>query len=592
MLESGTDSTSNLAMLRAAAARTPTQPQVWRALGDRLLAAGDGQAAADAYLHHVRHSVHDPALMQAAAALAANRIPEAEARLRAQLHEAPTDVVAIRMLAELATRVDRIEDAENLLRRCLELAPGFREARHNYAIVLHRANKPVEAIAELEVLLGLDPHNPQYRNLKAAVLCRIGEYATAIDIYSELLREHPQQVQAWLSYGHALKTEGHTERAIEAYRECIRLDPSFGEAYWSLANLKTFRFGDDEIAAMRAALADPRLGDTEVDQDRRLHLDFALGKALEDRADYAASFTHYAHGNALRLKLAPYRADDTSARLARAKQIYTPEFFARRKDAGSPSSEPIFIVGLPRAGSTLIEQILASHSQVEGTMELPELTSITRTLRRASASREPGAYHDALVRMDVDELCALGEEYLARSAKHRKLDRPYFIDKMPNNFAHVGLIHLILPNAKIVDARRHPLACGWSCFRQHFARGQNFAYDLGDIGRYYRDYVELMRHFDGVLPGRVHRVAYERMVADTEHEVRALLDYCGLPFEDGVMRFFENDRPVRTASSEQVRQPIYKAGIDHWQHYEPWLDPLKEALGDVLGEFAQTTKSG
>ncbi|MBS0582575.1 MAG: sulfotransferase [Proteobacteria bacterium] len=593
MLQSGTDSASNLARLRTAAARTPTQPQIWRALGDRLLAAGDAADAADAYLEHVRHSIHDPVLMQAAAALAANRIPDAEARLRAQLREAPTDVVAIRMLAELAVRVDRIEDAENLLRRCLELAPGFREARHNLAIVLHRANKPTEALAQLDVLLGDDPANPQYRNLKAAVLCRVGEYQPAIAIYEALLREHPQQVHAWLSYGHALKTEGHTARAIDAYRECIRLDPGFGEAYWSLANLKTFRFDDAEIAAMRAALADPRLGDAEVDQDRRLHLDFALGKALEDRADYAASFTHYASGNALRLKLAPYHADDTSARLARAKQIYTAEFFARRKGLGSPSPEPIFIVGLPRAGSTLIEQILSSHSQVEGTMELPELTSITRALRRASASREPGAYHDALTRMDGAELRALGEEYLTRSAKHRKLGRPYFIDKMPNNFAHVGLIHLILPNAKIIDARRHPLACGWSCFRQHFARGQNFAYDLADIGRYYRDYVELMRHFDSVLPGHVHRVVYESMVADTEHEVRALLDYCGLPFEDGVLRFFENERPVRTASSEQVRQPIYKAGVDHWQHYEPWLTPLKEALGDTLTEFEQArTRSG
>ena len=582
MLECGTDSATdpNIATLRASAARTPTQPQIWRLLGDRLLAAGQRPAAADAYLQHVRHSVHDPALMQAAAALAANRIPEAETRLRAQLREAPTDVVAIRMLAELAVRVDRIEDAENLLRRCLELAPGFREAQHNYAIVLHRANKPVEAIAELESLLREDPTNPSYRNLKAAVLCRIGEYQPAIDIYTDLLREHPQQIHAWLSYGHALKTEGQTERAIAAYRECIALDAGFGEAYWSLANLKTFRFGDAEIAAMRDALANPTLGD-----DNRLHLDFALGKALEDRVDYADSFQHYARGNALRLKLAPYRADDTTARLERAKQTYTAEFFRTREGLGSPSPEPIFIVGLPRAGSTLIEQILSSHSQVEGTMELPELTSITRALRRASASREPGAYHAALAQMSGDELRALGEEYLARSAKHRKLGRPYFIDKMPNNFAHVGLIHLILPNAKIIDARRHPLACGWSCFRQHFARGQNFTYDLTDIGRYYRDYVELMKHFDSMLPGRVHRVVYEGMVADTEREVRALLDYCGLPFEEGVLRFFENERPVRTASSEQVRQPIYKAGVDHWQHFEPWLDPLKEALGTSLGEF-------
>ena len=585
MLDCANDSrhVPNLTALRAAANADPGFPQVWRRLGDGLLAAGDRAAAAEAYLEHVRHSVDDAALMQAAAALAANRIPDAETRLRARLREAPTDVAAIRMLAELAVRIDRIEDAENLLRRSLELAPNFREARHNFAIVLHRANKPVEALAELGALLREDPVNPQYRNLKAAVLCRIGEYPQAISIYADLLREHPQQVHAWLSYGHALKTQGLSERAIAAYRECIALDPCFGEAYWSLANLKTFRFTEHEIAAMRAALTDVKLGD-----EHRLHLDFALGKALEDRADYAASFTHYAAGNALRLKLAPYRADDTSARLARAQHLYTQDFFAARAGQGSPSPEPIFIVGLPRAGSTLIEQILSSHSQVEGTMELPELTSITRALRRKSRiadQRNPAAsYHDAVEHASPAELRALGEEYLARAAKHRKLGRPFFIDKMPNNFAHVGLIHLILPNAKIIDARRHPLACGWSCFRQHFARGQNFAYDLADIGRYYRDYVELMRHFDTALPGRVHRVIYENMVADTEAQVRALLDYCGLPFEDGCLRFFENERAVRTASSEQVRQPIYRDGVDHWQHFEPWLAALKTALGDMPEE--------
>jgi tetratricopeptide (TPR) repeat protein len=586
MLDCGFDShtNANLAALRAEAVRAPTKPQVWRRLGDRLLAAGDKSAAGDAYLEHVRHGIHDPTLMQAAAALAANRIPEAEARLRAQLREAPTDVVAIRMFAELAVRVDRIEDAENLLVRCLELAPGFVEARHNYAIVLHRANKPAEAIVQLETLLRDEPDNPQYRNLKAAVLCRIGEYREAIDIYADLLQKHPGQARAWLSYGHALKTEGLTQRAIAAYRECVALEPAFGEAYWSLANLKTFRFSDEEIAAMRAALADPKL-----DADNRIHLDFALGKALEDRADCAESFARYASGNTLRLKLAPYHADETTARLTRTQQIYTTEFFARRKGSGSPSPDPVFIVGLPRSGSTLIEQILASHSQVEGTMELPELTSITRALRQKSRDsgkdKYSATYHDAVAQASMDELRALGEEYLARAAKHRKLGRPFFIDKMPNNFAHVGLIHLILPNAKIIDARRHPLACGWSCFRQHFARGQDFTYSLADVGHYYRDYVELMKHFDAVLPGRVHRVIYERMVADTEREVRALLDYCGLPFETGVLRFFENERPVRTASSEQVRQPIYQAGVDHWRNFEPWLDPLKQALGTCVEEF-------
>ena len=561
------------ASLRRAALIDPARPQAWRLLADQLDRIGDRNGAAEAYLQHVRYSVHDPALMHAADALLANHIGKAEARLREHLKQAPTDVVAIRMLAELAVRVDRIEDAENLLSRCLELAPDFREARHNYAIVLHRANKPLDAIAELERLLREDPANPAYRNLKAAVLCRIGEYDPAIEIYADLLHNHPDQAQVWLSYGHALKTAGQQTRAVDAYRKCIALDPRFGEAYWSLANLKTFRFEDGEIEAMQAALSDAQLNN-----EHRLHVEFALGKACEDRADYAGSFQHYAKGNALRLSLIPYRAESTSIRLKRAHETYTEDFFRERAGAGCQAADPIFVVGLPRAGSTLIEQILSSHSTVEGTMELPELTSITRTLRRAAASHEPGAYHHTLAQMKSDELHVLGEEYIARSRAHRKLDRPFFVDKMPNNFAHIGLIHLILPNAKIIDARRHPLACCTSCFKQHFARGQNFAYSLEDLGHYYRDYVELMQHFDTVLPGRIHRVMHEDMVAHTEREVRALLDYCGLPFEAGCLRFFENDRPVRTASSEQVRQPIYKTGVDHWQHFEPWLDPLKRAL--------------
>ncbi|MDR3388948.1 MAG: sulfotransferase [Rudaea sp.] len=565
-----------IASLRRSLALDPTQPQAWRQLGDFLLAGKDRAGAESAYLAHVGHAQHDPVLMLAAAALQANRIPEAEARLRDHLKQAPTDVAAIRMLAEVAVRLDRGEDAEHLLERCLELAPGFREARHNYAIVLHRVNKPAQAIAELERLLRNDPVNPAYRNLKAAVLCRTGDYEPAIALYADLLREYPQQAQVWLSYGHALKTAGHPERAIAAYCTCIGLDPDFGEAYWSLANLKTFRFDDVQLGTMQRALERGDLGD-----EHRLHLEFAVGKALEDRADYAQSFRHYASGNALRLRKSPYDADDTTARLRRIPQIYTAGFFRERAGSGCAAPDPVFIVGLPRSGSTLIEQILSSHSAVEGTMELPEIISMTRALRRAAADGRPAAYHEALTRMHGDELRELGQQYIERTRIHRKLGRPLFIDKMPNNFAHIGLIHLALPNAKIIDARRHPLACCLSGFKQHFARGQNFSYSLGDLGRYYRDYVQLMEHFDAVLPGRIHRVIYEEMVENTEHEVRRLLEYCGLPFEAACLRFFENERPVRTASSEQVRQPIYREGMDYWRHYEPWLGPLKTALGET-----------
>ncbi|MCH2091923.1 MAG: sulfotransferase [Pseudoxanthomonas sp.] len=566
--------------LRRALALKPDLPQAWRELGDHLSAMGDGDGAAQAYLEHTRHATRDPGLMQAAAALADNRIPEAEALLRAHLKRLPTDVAAIRMLAEVAARVGRGEDAESLLARCVELAPDFLPARQNYALVLHRANRPEDALRQIDRLLAHEPDNPAHLNLKAVVLCRIGDYEPALALYERVLASYPQQAKIWMSYGHALKTAGHTARAIDAYRRALSLQPGFGEVWWSLANLKTFRFSDDDMAVMRAQRAR-----TDLPDEDRLHLDFALGKALEDAGDYAASFAHYRDGNALRSAQLGYRTDDTRARVQRLRGAHTAAFFAQRAGLGCDAPDPIFIVGMPRAGSTLLEQILSSHSAVEGTMELPDITSITRELREQARARGADTYHDLLATLDGDALRALGERYLETTRIHRKSGRPFFIDKMPNNFAHTGLIHLMLPNAKIIDARRHPLACCFSGFKQHFARGQGFSYGLEDIGRYYHDYVALMAHYDDVLPGRVHRVLYEQLVEDTEAEVRRLLAYCGLPFEDGCLRFFENARPVRTASSEQVRQPIYREGVDHWRHYEPWLEPLKVALGPVLGAY-------
>jgi tetratricopeptide (TPR) repeat protein len=518
-------------------------------------------------------------MVDAALALAEDRLPDAEGALRARLKEDATDVAAIRMLAELAARLGRYEDAENLLARCLELAPGFHAARQNYALMLHRANRPDAALVEIERLLAADPANPAYRNLKAVVLCRIGDYVPAIAIYDELLTRYPLNPKVWMSFGHALKTAGQTERAIAAYRRSIDMEPALGEAWWSLANLKTFRFGKDDMRAMQQQLLRTDLAD-----EHRLHLEFALGKAQEDAADYAASFGHYARGNAIRRAQLHYSADETSARVRHIRSQYTRDFFAQRAGAGSQARDPIFIVGLPRSGSTLLEQILSSHSRIEGTMELPEIISITRALR-AQGDGAAMPYHEAVAALDAAALRALGEQYLAHTRIHRKTDAPLFIDKMPNNFMHIGLIQLMLPNARIIDARRHPLACCFSGFKQQFARGQSFSYSLDDIGRYYRDYVEVMAHFDWVLPGRIHRVIYERMVEDTEGEVRRLLDYCGLPFEDACLRFFENERPVRTASSEQVRKPIYREGVDHWRHFEPWLGPLKAALGPVLDSY-------
>jgi tetratricopeptide (TPR) repeat protein len=571
---------ATLASLRRAVELKPDFPDAWRALGDHLNAIGDAAGADDAYAKHIRYSNRDPRLMEAAVSLCENRIASAETLLRQHLKQHPTDVAAIRMLAEVAARLRRYADAEVLLERALELAPSFAGARHNYAMVLHRQNKSARALEQADRLLATEPRNPSYRNLKAAVLGRLGESQQAIALYDELLREYPKQAMGWMSYGHALKTAGRADDAIAAYRCAIELSPGLGEAYWSLANLKTFRFDAAMMTAMRAQLARG-----ELDDESRFHFDFALGKALEDERDYEASFRHYEQGNALRRRLVSYDPDATTEHVKRAKRLFTREFFEARAGWGAPQADPIFVVGLPRSGSTLIEQILASHPLVEGTMELQDIIDFARELAGKRKREDVSQYPDVLASFDADRLRALGERYLQQTRIQRKTDAPFFVDKMPNNFAHTGLIHLILPNARIIDARRHPLGCCFSGYKQHFARGQHFTYGLADIGRYYHDYVELMAHFDTVLPGRVHRVFYERMVEDTEAEVRRLLAYCGLPFDERCLRFYENDRAVRTASSEQVRRPIYRDGVDHWQNYDPWLGPLKSALGPVLERY-------
>ena len=566
--------------LRRAVQLKPDLPDVWRALGDHYSALEMQEAADAAFAQHIRYSTRDPKLMSAALALAENRIPEAEQELRDHLKRHPTDVAAIRMLAEVAARIGRLGDAEILLARCVQLAPGFVAARQNYAMVLHRQNKPAQAMEEVNRLMADEPGNPGMRNLKAAILGRTGDFDDSIALYRAVLADYPRQPKVWMSLGHALKTAGKTAPSIEAYRRCIELAPQFGEVWWSLANLKTLRFTADEIATMRA-----QLERADLSNDDRFHFHFSLGKALEDNGEYADSFDHYARGNALRRKLISHDAADNEAHVARSKKLLTREFFAERANWGFDAADPIFVVGLPRSGSTLIEQILASHSMVEGTQELPDISMIARVIGRRTTRTDESAYPRALAKFSAAEVRAFGEQYLAQTRIQRKTAAPFFIDKMPNNFAHLGLIHLILPNAKIVDARRHPMGCCFSCFKQHFARGQNFTYELGEIGRYYRNYVELMAHFDDVLPGRVHRVFYESMVDDTESEVRRLLAYCGLPFEESVLRFHENQRAVRTASSEQVRQPIFREGVDQWRHYEPYLAPLAAALGPVLTDY-------
>ena len=518
----------------------------------------------------------DPVLVRAAADLAAGKLDLAERGLKGRLRNDPTDVAAIRMLAEVAGRLGRYRDAEALLVRCLALAPEFHAARANYVTVLHRQSKFAEALAEADRLIAAQPHDLGHLASKAAVLVRTGEYDAALRAYEAVLAVHPQQPRLWISRGHVLKTIGRQEESVAAYRTAITQEPTLGDAWWSLANLKTVRIGDEDIALMEAALRRaPAVDDC-------YHLHFALGRAYEQAGDYAQSFAHYAAGNRQRRDELPYRAKQTTAHVDASCQLLGRREFAARSAGGHLANDPIFVVGLPRAGSTLLEQILASHSQVEGTMELPDIGTIAADLGgRGDVPSEAGGYLPRLLTLSEDERTEAGKRYLEGTQIQRKTARPRFIDKMPNNFAHVGLIHLILPNATIIDARRRPMANCFSAYKQHFSRGQGFTYDLGDLGRYWRDYVRLMDHFDAVLPGRVYRVDHEQLLADPEQMIRGLLQHCGLAFERGCLAPERNDRPVRTASSEQVRRPIASQPDESWRHYEPWLGKLRAALEDV-----------
>ncbi len=442
-----------------------------------------------------------PRLVEAAAALHDNRLDVAERLLKPHLKEDPFDVRAIRMLAELAARIGRLKDSEMLLRRALEISPNFHPARANLAMVLGRLGRPAEALELLDALFESEPEAIANLNLKAATLSRLGDFEDAIGFYEQVIERAPNQPRVWLSYGHILKTLGRQTEGIAAYRKALELSPTAGEAWWSLANLKTVRFTEDDIAAMRRALASPELKDGD-----RFHLEFALGKAFHDAGSSDEAFTHYAAANALRRTYHPFRRGDVTELVQRSIDLFTAVVLARQ--GGCEAPDPIVIVGMPRAGSTLVEQILSSHSQVEGTSELADMPAIARQGRR---------YPAEAANLTAEELREAGETYLTRTAVQRRTDRPFFIDKLPNNWMFVPFIHLVLPNAKIIDARRHPLGCCMSNFRQHFARGQDFTYDLGDLGQYYADYVRLMAHVDTALPGRVHRVIYERMFDDTEN---------------------------------------------------------------------------
>lgn len=570
---------------RAAVASTPAHPTIWRDLALQLALTGDESGAKEARARHADLPIAEPALARVSALLRAGDLAGAEAAVRAYLAEHPEDVAALNLLAEAEARADRPDEAEVTLRRCIALAPTYRRARHALTQLLLGLSQLEEALLQMQQLLLLDPNGAGSKRLHAAVYMAMGDYDRALQIYEPLIKSDPNRAGSWLSYAHALKTLNRTQEGIVAYRRAAELAPHLGEVYWSLANLKTFTFGEADVAHMRAQAAR-----SEISAEDKTGFLFALGKAAEDRRETAEAFGHYSEGAALHLKASNYEPGRFTPIVRRSQDVFTPEFFAAREDQGSRAEDPIFIVGLPRAGSTLLEQILASHSMVEGTSELADMHLVAQSLLSPAEARGGRTFVDAVAELDPSRLRALGEDYLRTTKLHRGLGRPLFINKMPNDFMHVGLIHLALPNAKIIDARRHPMACGWSCFKQHFARGQLFTYDLSEIGRYYVNYVQLMAHYDAVLPGRVHRVIHEQLVTDPETHIRALLEYCRLPFEEQCLRPHENERAVKTASSEQVRQPISAKGLESWKPYEPYLDALKDTLGPVLDAYPDAPK--
>jgi len=553
--------------LGEAARLDPNHAEAWREIEARAFVAGDLAREKRAQAALARIDAGHPELGRAAELVVLERFAEAEPILRRFCLAHPHHVEGVRLMAACQVAGRGFEAAQTLLRHALAIDPGSVRVRFDLATALFAARHAEPAMAELAPLLAAEPGNPAYRNLKAACLGLLGDDAGAEAINAQLAEEFPNNPRVAVNHGHAARTAGGRDKAIAAYRRATVLSPQSGEAWWGLANLKVGVLSDEDETQMR------RLLGQKLSDDDRMRIEYALARRLEDTGRAQEAFPHYAKGAALARVRFASGSRDYAAEAEQVARLFTPEFLAAREGWGAMSAAPIFVVGLPRSGSTLVEQILASHSQIEGTMELPYIGAIAARFLAQGA--------DAVAGIGPDEARALGEEYLASAAVHRRLGRAYFIDKMPNNFRHIGLIRLILPRAKIIDVRRNPMASCFSGFKQLFAEGQEFSYDLGDLGRYYRMYLAIVRHFHRVAPGAVHTLRYEDLVEDTEARVRDLLDAVGVEFEPGTLRFFENDRAVRTVSSEQVRQPIYRSGLDHWRAFAPWLGPLENALGDA-----------
>jgi tetratricopeptide (TPR) repeat protein len=558
----------------------PALAASWSMLERLYRMTGEVKNAATA-AEHVSTLKHlPPEVVRAGSLFSDGELSAAENILQAYLLDA-RHAEALRLLARIKHQRNVLDEAEQLLEAALKLAPNYRAARLDYVRVLIDRQKYPQAHEVIGTLLKLEPGNRDYLSLYAATCVGLGRHETAIILYRRLLAASPGSSDLYVALGHSLKAVGRQNEAIESYQTAAAARPSFGDAYWSLANLKTYRFSEDEITHMRAEAAAPATYPVD-----RYHLCFALGKAHEDRNEYAESWQFYERGNSLKRAESNYHPNLSAMNARQQIEVCTAQFFAAHAGAGAPDPDPIFILGLPRSGSTLLEQILASHSQVEGTHELSEIQRIVLGMQGHRSDLDGPRYPSVLADLTPEDFRRLGERYLTDTRAYRK-DKPFFIDKMPNNFHHIGLIHLMLPNAKIIDARREPLACCLSNLKQLFASGQEFTYSVEDIARYYRTYLDLMRHWDAVLPGRVLRVLYEDVVEDLEGNVRRILAFCGLELEPPCVEFYKTERSVRTASSEQVRRPIFREGLFQWRNYEPWLGPLKDGLGDALNRYRE-----
>ena len=557
----------------------PALPASWSMLEGLYRMTGQTENTEMAAAHVATLKQLPPEIVHATGLFSDGELPLAENIVRAYLLQHGNHVEAMRLLARIGLKREVLDDAELLLEAVRALAPDYRAAHYDYALVLLQRHKYLRAREELDELLRLEPENRQFLTLYANALVGLGEHEKALPLYRGLLAGATLTADLHLSVAHCLKTLGRQQEAIESYRAAADARADFGDAYWSLANLKTYRFTEDETARMRAQEAES--GTQLAD---RYHLCFALGKALEDRGRYQESFGYYERGNDLKRVESRYRPEPLERNTRLQIEVCTQEFFARHAGTGSQSVEPIFIVGLPRAGSTLLEQILASHSHVEGTHELADVQRLVMELQGRGPDLANPRYPAVLQELKPEDFLGFGERYL-NDTRFYRTGKPRFIDKMPNNFRHIGLIHLMLPNARIIDARREPMACCFGNLKQLFANGQEFTYGVEDIARYYRTYLELMRHWDEVLPGRILRVWHEDVVEDLEGNVRRILDFCGLPFEPACVEFYKTERSILSASSEQVRRPIFREGLDQWRNYEPWLGGLKEALGDALVRY-------